>query len=290
MTSPTVLISGLGLMGGSLAAALVGSPWTVRLHHRRREVVTRAAELGFGTPVTDLPAAVADCDVVVVCTPVSIIAEHIRALVPFGPHAVFTDVGSVKGVICHELADLARSGRFVGSHPMCGSHQQGLEHADATLYRGATSILTPLPETPPAAVALVEQLWQAVGCRTLRLSPDAHDLAVAQASHLPHVLAAAAAAGLSPPAAPIAAAGFRDTTRVAAGNAGLWSDILLHNRRAVLDEVRAAITRLRDLEDALAKRDANAVWGWLERGRAGRQRFDALRAPVAAPDAGCSEE
>ena len=202
---------------------------------------------------------------------------------------MFTDVGSVKGAICQELADLARSGRFVGSHPMCGSLQQGLEHADATLYRGATSILTPLPETPPTAVALVERLWQAVGCRTLRLSPDAHDLAVAQASHLPHVLAAAAAAGLSPPAAPIAASGFRDTTRVAAGNAGLWSDILLHNRRAVLDELRAGITRLRDLEDALAKRDANAVWSWLERGRAGRQRFDEARAPDA-PGGGGGED
>jgi prephenate dehydrogenase len=232
--------------------------------------------------------------VVVVCTPVSIIAEHIRALVPYGQRAVFTDVGSVKGAICHELSDLARSGRFVGSHPMCGGHQQGLDHADASLYRGATTILTPLADTPPAPVALVERLWQAVGCRTLVLSPEAHDLAVALASHLPHVLAAAAAAGLSPTAAPVAASGFRDTTRVAAGNAGLWSDILLANRRAVLDELRAAITRLRDLEDGLAKRDANAVWGWLERGRAGRQRFDDLRAPTDAathaPDAGTTEE
>ena len=284
MTSPTVLISGLGLMGGSLAAALAGAGWAVRLHHRRRDVVERAVELGYGTAVTDLPAAVADCDLVVVCTPVGIIAEQVRALLPCAPRAVFTDVGSVKGAICHELADAARSGRFVGSHPMCGSHRQGLEHADPALYRGATAIVTPLAETPAAPVALVERLWQAVGCRLLRLSPDLHDVTVAQASHLPHVLAAAAAAGLSPAAAPIAASGFRDTTRVAAGDAGLWSDILLLNRHAVLDELRAGIARLRDLEEALGTRDATAVRRWLEGGRAGRQRFDALRA--GGPDQG----
>ena len=108
--------------------------------------------------------------------------------------AVVSDVGSVKGAVCRELADLSS---FVGSHPMCGSHRQGLEHADPQLYRGATCIVTPSPANPPAAVTVVERLWSTLGCRVVRLSPEAHDRAVAVASHLPHVLANAAARRLT---------------------------------------------------------------------------------------------
>jgi len=274
MSTPTVLISSLGLMGGSLAAALTRVGWPVLLHHRRPEVAQRGEELGYGKAITDLAHGVAHADVVVVCTPVSAIAPTIRAMAALHPRPVFTDVGSVKGGICAELDDLARSGRFVGSHPMAGSHLQGIDHARANLYHDCMTILTPLAETPAEPVALVEKMWRAVGSRLCRFSPADHDRAVAEASHLPHVLAAAAACQLGATAAPLAATGFRDTTRVAGGSVDMWSDILLHNRQAVSAGLAATRERLARLEQALAAGDEATVRAWLEAGREGRQRFE----------------
>lgn len=274
MSAPTVLISSLGLMGGSLAAALTRLGWPVLLHHRRPEVALRGQELGYGKAVTDLASALAHADLVVVCTPVGVIAETVRAMAALHPRPVFTDVGSVKGSICRDLADLARSGRFVGSHPMAGSHRQGIDHARADLYHDCMTALTPLPETPDASIALVERLWRSVGARLCRYTPDDHDRAVVEASHLPHVMAAVTAAQLSASAAQLAAGGFRDTTRVAAGSPDLWADILLHNREAVLAGLAHCRAELLILEQALAAGSVTDVHQWLEQGRSGRTRFE----------------
>jgi len=268
MPTGTVLVSGLGLMGGSLAAAATAAGWRVLLHHRRPEPVAEAARRGWGEPCADPATAVAD--LAVVCTPVEHLAAGVRALGPGVP--VVTDVGSVKGPLCRELAD--RPG-FVGSHPMCGSHLQGISHADVQLYRGAVCIVTPLADSP--AVAVVEGLWRSLGCRLVRLDPEAHDRAVAAASHLPHVLANAAARRLTPAAAPLCAGGFRDVTRIAGGGIELWAGILLANRVEVAAEARAAAGELRELAAALEAGDAMAVQAWLAAGRAGRARYEAAR-------------
>lgn len=276
MSHPTVIVTGLGFMGGSLAAALTQAGWPVLLHHRRPEVSQRAAALGYGTVVADLAAGAARADLAVVCTPVGAIAATVRAIAAAPGRAVITDIGSVKGSLCAELADLAPSGRFVGSHPMAGSHVQGLEHARPALYLGCMTVLTPLPATPEPAIALVDRMWAAIGARRCRLSPDVHDRAVAEASHLPHVLATTTAAGLGPDGTPLAASGFRDTTRVAGASPALWSEILLHNRTAVLAGLSAASGRLQALIGALERDDAAAVTRWLEDGRAGRARYEQL--------------
>ena len=270
MPTGTVLVSGLGLMGGSLAAAACAAGWRVLLHHRRPEPVAEAVARGWGQAVTDL--ATAQADLAVVCTPVEHLAAAVRAIGPGVP--VVTDVGSVKGVICRELAGLPG---FVGSHPMCGSHRQGIAHADPLLYRGATCILTPQPGSPPAAVALVERLWTTLGCRLVRLTPAVHDAAVAIASHLPHVLANVAARRLTPEAAPLCAGGFRDVTRIAGGGTELWSGILLANRAEVAAEARAAAAELAALAESLDAGDVAAVQDWLAAGRAGRARYEAAR-------------
>ena len=266
----TLLVSGLGLMGGSLAAAATAAGWQVLLHHRRPEPIAEAVRRGWGRACPD--PATATADLAVVCTPVEHLASAVSAIGPGVP--VATDVGSVKGGVCRVLAD--RPG-FVGSHPMCGSHRQGIAHADPLLYRGATCIITPLPTSPAPAVALVERLWSALGCRLVRLTPAAHDSAVAVASHLPHVLANAAARRLTPQAAPLCAGGFRDVTRVAGGGTELWSGILLANRAEVASEIRAAASELTAFAASLEAGDEAAVQAWLAAGRAGRARYEAAR-------------
>jgi prephenate dehydrogenase len=124
---------------------------------------------------------------------------------------------------------------------------------------------------------LVERMWSAVGCRLLRLEPTVHDQAVAVASHLPHLMACATAGRLNADAAPVAAGGFRDTTRVAAGSPDLWCDILRANRAAVGLELTAAISALQRLQVALEGDDPAAITGWLAEGQAGRQRFVAAQ-------------
>ncbi len=274
MSAPTVLISSLGLMGGSLAAALSRVGWRVLLHHRRPEVAIHGEELGYGKAITDLTLALSQADLVVICSPVSAIAESVRQLAGLHQRPIFTDVGSVKGPICAALHDLGQAGRYIGSHPMAGSHLQGLQHARANLYHGCMTAITPVELTPEQPIALVEQLWRAVGSRVCRFTPEAHDQAVAQASHMPHVMAAATAALLDASAAPLAATGFRDTTRVAGSSPELWADILLHNREAILQTMKFAQQHLQYLEQALKNGDISATAAWLEQGRAGRCRFE----------------
>ncbi len=270
MTTPSVLISGLGLMGGSLAAVLSSAGWRVFLHHHRSVVARDAQARGWGQAVDSFQAA-ADADLAVVCTPVSVIAPTVRAIAA-ATNALITDVGSTKGGMCAELADLGP--RFIGSHPMCGSHRQGLGNADPELYRGRVVLITPTFSSPTADVERIADLWRAAGSRVLQLSPADHDRVVAEASHLPHVLASLTASLLTPDAVPVCAGGFRDATRIAAAAPDLWVDILLANRDAMRPLLASARKRLDALDAALAAGDGPAVRAWLAEGRAGRQRFD----------------
>lgn len=269
-----VLITGMGLMGSSLAAALTTAGVEVLLHHHRPETARKAASLGWGRAVEDLtaPAAIA-----VVCTPVSTIPGIVRAIAA-GPTPAITDVGSTKGGLVDGLANLAD--RYLGSHPMCGSHRTGLDACDPHLYRGRLTLLTPTEVTGTNLYDTVATLWRTVGCRLLRVDPRRHDRLVAEASHLPHVMASATAAQLSTAAAPVCAGGFRDTTRVAAGSTDLWADILLSNASEVADTIGSAERRLAELRHLLAQGDRTAVAAWLAEGHAGRRRYeDAVHYP-----------
>lgn len=266
-----------GLLGASLGQAVRGRGLARRLHVWARREETRQAcrAQGWADAVFADPVEAAQgCDWVVVCTPVSqiaLLAGEVAPALPSG--ALITDVGSTKGRICAEAAEQMPSGvHFVGSHPMAGSEKSGLEHADVRLFEGRTCFVTPV-EGQAALAARVETFWQALGMRVLVTTPEVHDRIVAEISHLPHVLASVLSARLASREGPWQAAsgqGLRDTTRIAAGDPGLWREILEHNRAEVSQALRGFLDDLGEFERALSRGDFPAVEKLLAQGKAFR--------------------
>ncbi len=255
LASARVAVVGLGLMGGSLALALRG---------RCREIVgvdADPAALRFALDhaavdrTADFDSALA-CDLLVLATPVRTILAQLAALssqttADRRPPAVILDLGSTKSQIIAAMEKLPP--RFVplGGHPMCGKEVSGIAHAEADLYRGKTFVITPLERTSPAALILAQELIETLGARPLVLSAERHDALAAVSSHLPYAVAVAlvrAAQSLGDDQLwALAASGFRDTSRLAASDLTMMTDILLTNRVALLD----ALTRYRHELDAL---------------------------------------
>lgn len=273
-----VAIVGVGLLGGSIGLALKsrGLGAAVMGFGHRPSTLQRALEMGaIDQACQSLPQAVADADLVILCTPVGLFESLLGQMASdLKPGAVVTDVGSTKrSVVRQAHKQLPRGVHFVGSHPMAGSEKRGIDYARADLFAGATCLLTPVAKTHAPSLAAVERFWTALGMRTCRLSPAEHDRKLAAISHLPHAVAAALVHLQQDAALELAGKGFLDSTRIAGGDAGLWRDIFLDNR----DQLGAAVARMRAQLAALARllrtQDAAALTQWLEKAA---QRREAL--------------
>lgn len=223
-------------------------------------------QLGAIDQATNDPVqAVKDAELVVLCTPVGEfrqVLEKIAAALPCG--VLLTDVGSTKRSICLLAEKILPDGvRFVGSHPMVGSEKRGIEAAFAELYRGGLCITTPTNRTDPGALAQIESFWKSLGMNTLRLAPDEHDRLLSDASHLPHALAAALVMAQSDQSMQVVGKGFADLTRIAAGDAGLWRDILLDNADNLKQSLKRLRSQLDRLESLLTVEQADQLYGYL---------------------------
>lgn len=279
------VIIGPGLIGGSLALALkarraVGKTIAVA---RSEQTLLAARELGVADETThDLGAAVAQADLVVLATPVLTIIAQLAAIAPhLQPRCLVTDVGSTKREICRAAREgLPAAVDFVGGHPMAGSEQTGVRAARADLFEGATWVLTPTEGVRPQAVDRARRLVAATGASALLLSPEEHDELAAAVSHVPHLLAAALATQVGRLAddqaevALMAAGGFRDLTRVAEGDPGLWRDILATNQGAAVRQMESLIETLQGLMVMLRRGDAEALREFLHQARGLRRRLD----------------
>jgi len=254
-------IAGVGLIGGSLAAAArrAGLAGEVVGYGRSEANLRVALERGLVDRIAREPAvAVAQADCVVLAAPVGACVGLAEA---FRPHAragtILTDVGSVKaGLVAALEARWLPIGPVVGAHPIAGSEHSGAGAARADLFAGRRCILTPTPATEPAALARVRALWEGAGARVEEMPAAVHDEILARVSHLPHLVAYALASAVGTaqvdgrPILGYAASGFRDTTRIAASPAELWGDIAIANAPALiraLGEFRAALDRLQAL-------------------------------------------
>lgn len=238
-------VVGTGLIGGSVALGLRKRGWHVTGTDAEPEVAERALRVG----AIDAVGLDAGATVAFVAAPVDAIAAEAQALLA-QTAAVVTDVGGVKEAVVSAVGDA----RFVGGHPMAGSEQSGIEGAAADLFEGAVWVLTPDTHTDPSAYTLVRSVVATLGADVVDLSPRQHDELVAVVSHVPHLTAAALVSLANSRASQhaallrLAAGGFRDMTRIAAGSPTLWPDICVENREAIvatLDELLASLSELR---------------------------------------------
>ena len=250
---------GCGLMGGSFALALKKAGLVKRVvgYSKSPSTVEKARRLG----VIDVAAesallAVSGSDIVLVAVPVAATEATFKAIRHLvDPSVLLMDVGSTK----RDVVDAARRTlkerlpAFVPAHPIAGKEVAGIEHADATLFQGRKTILTPLAQTDARLVQKATDVWAAVGCQVLKMTPEHHDEAFAAVSHLPHLLAFAYMNALGGQARgteylSLAGPGFRDFSRIAAGDSTIWRDILLSNREEVLRQSEAFRLALEALE------------------------------------------
>jgi prephenate dehydrogenase len=275
-------VVGVGLLGGSVAKAARQGGLARRIVGIGRDAGRLQPALDDGTldlAVTDLDAGVRDADFILLAAPVLTIEGLLERVWRAAPAAgaVVTDVGSTKRNIVRAAERLAatRPLAFVGSHPMAGSEQAGYRVARPDLFRGATVIVTPTETTELAALKETTEFWEALGARVSSLDPETHDRTVAAISHLPHLIACAlvdGAARAEPAALEFAARGFRDTTRIAAGDPDMWAEIFLANRDALTATVDAFREALGELQQVIDGGRADALRAVLARIKATRDQ------------------
>ena len=236
-----ICIVGMGLIGGSIGLAVKhrGLARSVIGYDESPHAARTAERLGaVDRYFEDIKEAVDGADLVLLCTPVDVFEALAVLMAPaLRPGAIVSDVGSTKGEVARKMAGaLPEDVHYVGGHPMAGSEKGGINAADVYLFENAVYVITPLEKTDAAAVEKVSHLARGLGSRVILLTPEEHDLVVAAVSHVPHIVASALVITLmdvavSQPAAPsLASGGFRDTTRVAAGDPELWRQICFSNR------------------------------------------------------------
>lgn len=254
---------GFGLIGSSLARALRVLNPTMRLtvYDHSPAVRQTVQDLGLVDQVMGSLSPVPEgADLVVLAVPMLAFSDVLRDLeVP--PHAILTDVGSVKGIVEEALRLYAPSllPRFVLGHPLAGTEHSGPEHGFAELFQNRWCLLTPLSETNPSALAMVRNVWEGVGARVDTMSVDHHDQILAITSHIPHLIAftivdTAVTLGedLCQEVVQYAASGFRDFTRIAASDPTMWRDIFLTNKEAVLSMLDRFTEDLESLKTAIS--------------------------------------
>jgi prephenate dehydrogenase len=272
-------IVGLGVMGGSLGAALRKRSRMVRVIglSRSRSKIALAKRRGYihdGT--TELKAAVSGADVIVICTPVDTIINLISKIDRIAKRgAVVTDVGSVKFKMVNWAAGHTfQNIHFIGSHPLTGSHLTGVGHSRHDLYEGATVFVTPHRRSNRDALRRVGRLWRSLKSRVIELDAYEHDRMVSFISHVPHAVAASLVNATPERSVKHASSGFRDTTRIAMGEQDIWLPIFLDNRANLLRGLRGFERSLHSLMTSLMRSDKKKLKRFLTNAAHLRRQID----------------
>ncbi|MEW6237046.1 MAG: prephenate dehydrogenase/arogenate dehydrogenase family protein [Candidatus Omnitrophota bacterium] len=265
-------IYGIGLLGGSLGMALKALHPDAAIIGigRSPERLEEAKRLGAVDSYTCEPGKIdPPLDLLVICTPVRMVPGHLeQTLASMNPGAVATDVGSTKADVVRRCEEIAGNRiRFIGSHPIAGSHKTGVGAAQKDLFENKVCVVTETERTDPAALEAVCELWRSIGMRVTRLTPEIHDFLLARSSHLPHLAASALCHVIQkagPEIEPVLGTGFRDATRIAAGDPGMWLDICMENQKEILDSLASLRDVLDDIRRWLETGDEKAIYAFLQ--------------------------
>ena len=258
-----IAIIGIGLIGSSLARAVPAYRLarTVVCGDRSEAACAKALELGIvAEATTDLEAAVAGADLVILCTPMGSFAEMGERLAPrLKPGTILTDVGSVKQAALRDIGPHVPDGvHLIPGHPVAGTEHSGPEAGFASLFEGRWCILTPPTGANADAVDKVAELWRRCGSNVEMMDAAHHDRVLAITSHLPHLIAYTIVGTASDleettksEVIKFSAGGFRDFTRIAASDPVMWRDVFLNNREAVLETLQRFTEDLTALQRAI---------------------------------------
>ena len=261
---------GCGLMGGSFALALKRAGLVKRVVGYSKSPSTTAQARQLGVIDVEAPSAllaVAGADIVLLAVPVSATEATFKSIKHLiTSQTLVMDVGSTK----RDVVDAARRalreqvGYFVPAHPITGKEVSGVEHAEPDLYIGKHVILTPIERTLPRQIHQATEVWSALGCNVVQMTPESHDAAFAAVSHLPHLIAFAMMQSLiNQPKGQeylqLAGPGFRDFTRIAASDPHMWRDIMLANREELMAQAQSFRQALQQLEQLIEKQDGDAL-------------------------------
>ncbi len=261
---------GCGLMGGSFALALKRAGLVKRVvgYSKSPSTTERARQMG----VIDVEApsallAVSGADIVLLAVPVAATEATLKAIRHLvNNDMLIMDVGSTKRDVVDSARRVLRDhiGSFVPCHPITGKEVSGVDHADPDLYTGKTVILTPIDRTQVSQLKRANDVWQALQCNVIQMSPDAHDAAFAAVSHLPHLIAFALMNGITGQQngkdfLALAGPGFRDFTRIAASDPKMWRDVLLANKQELLDQSRSFQRALQAMELMISNSNGEAL-------------------------------
>ena len=278
-----VCLIGIGLIGSSLARAmkLHGLAGHIAISTRSAQTLAKAEELDLGDSYTlGTAEAARDADLVIICTPMGAQAAVAKSIHDsLKPGAIITDVGSVKATTIRDIAPHLPDGvHLVPGHPIAGTENSGPEAGYAELFPGRWTILTPAQDTDTNAVEKVKQLWQGCGANVEIMTPQHHDRVLAITSHLPHLIAYSIVDTADQledetkkEVITFSASGFRDFTRIAAGDPVMWRDVFLTNRDAVLEVLGRFTEDLTALQRAIRKGDGDMLEETFARARAVRR-------------------
>lgn len=254
----------MGLLGASITSAILRSISGARSagFSHRPSTRQKARDLGVADEISDtLTDCVSDADMVILATPICTFEDIFKQIAPdLKPGCIVTDVGSTK-TSAHKWAktSLPKDVFYVGSHPIAGSEQRGVEYARDDLLFGATCIVTKNTHTDKTAAEVTENLWAALGCIVKVMTPEEHDKIFASVSHVPHIIAAALVNATEPDVIKYAGKGFIDTSRIASGPENIWSDILMTNSKNITNGLTRAIRQLELLKGAVQRQDQQKI-------------------------------
>ncbi|MBU1084001.1 MAG: prephenate dehydrogenase/arogenate dehydrogenase family protein [Candidatus Omnitrophota bacterium] len=261
-----IVIIGMGFIGGSIGKALLAEDIAEEVIGvcRRQVSLDKAVKEKALTSgmVDDHQRAVLGAEIVIIATPVHTVKDILDRLADVinNKDVIVTDVGSTKKEIVTHAAKYKDKFTFIGSHPMAGSEKTGVEHSSGDLFRGSVCIITPDDNTDKNKQGILNGLWTSIGAETVSISPDGHDRCLAFSSHLPHIAAYALAGILDENIShKMFSTGFKDTTRIAASDPKIWSDIFASNRENVLKALKKYKGIISDIENSISSGDADEL-------------------------------